>query len=387
MKKIITILSLYFIGHCVSGQPALISFEYWFDTNYSERVFTMVNPANIYELDLNIEGSDMSTGLHAFHIRFKQSNGLWSCILTKLFFKPYINPNFVEPKIISYRYWIDQEFSNTITEELQPPVNPFNLIFELDLDTLQTGLHYINTQFLDINGLWSSVLTQPFYRGEITTFSFKVFLEGPYISGMMNAGLNPDIIPLNQPYDQLPFSYPGTENVTSIPDPNIVDWILIELRDTIEAFLATEETRIARHAAFMRNDGTIVGLDGNEDIKLYVNINDSIFAVILHRNHLGIMSSASLIESNGKYSYDFTTSSSQAYNEGQKALGGEVYGMYAGDANADGSIDGSDKILWETIAGTTGYLPEDFNMDGQVMNQDKGDYWLPNIGAGTQVPE
>ena len=63
--------------------------------------------------------------------------------------------------------------------------------------------------------------------------------------------------------------------------------------------------------------------------------------------------------------------------------------MIAGDANADGLIDEYDKndTLWNQEAGYKGYFRFDLNQDGQINNLDKNDFWQPNIGKGTQVPE
>jgi hypothetical protein len=62
--------------------------------------------------------------------------------------------------------------------------------------------------------------------------------------------------------------------------------------------------------------------------------------------------------------------------------------MFAGDANADGLVDLSDKSsYWEPNAGTPGYLSSDLNLDSQVNNQDKDDMWVPNLGKASQVPQ
>ena len=47
----------------------------------------------------------------------------------------------------------------------------------------------------------------------------------------------------------------------------------------------------------------------------------------------------------------------------------------------------NDKLLWEQQLGTQGYKSTDFNMNGQVNNQDKNDNWVPNNGEGSHVPE
>ncbi|MCD4696363.1 MAG: hypothetical protein K8S16_09010, partial [Bacteroidales bacterium] len=63
-------------------------------------------------------------------------------------------------------------------------------------------------------------------------------------------------------------------------------------------------------------------------------------------------------------------------------------GIIAGDGNSSGLIDSTDKVNpWETQAGEKGYMSGDFNLDAQVDNKDKDDFWLPNEGKGYQVPE
>ena len=104
---------------------------------------------------------------------------------------------------------------------------------------------------------------------------------------------------------------------------------------------------------------------------------------------MGILSANALtVEPGGFCSYDFTSAASQAYGGGQNYLGNGFYGMIAGDANADGIIDLSDKIqIWIPQAGSAGYFNGDLNLDGQVSNPDKNEGWLKNIGTESQVPE
>jgi len=223
--------------------------------------------------------------------------------------------------------------------------------------------------------------------------NLTAFLEGPYneATGLMLPGLNPDDIPLSQPYNTVPWNYLGLESVMSIPNADIVDWVLIELRDTTDAALATGETMIARQAAFILDDGSVVGLGGNNGACSVVApaITNNLFVVIWHRNHLGILSANALTQTGGIYSYDFSTVMEQVYNggAGYKEVTTGVYGMVAGDANADGEINTTDNSLWQTNTGTKGYLSTDYDMNQQVNNQDKNDKWFPNRSYESQVPE
>jgi hypothetical protein len=208
----------------------------------------------------------------------------------------------------------------------------------------------------------------------------KVFLEGPFNGNTMDTILlQNDFIPANQPYITAPWNYTGIETVIAPPD-SVVDWALVELRHSAPMI------PLLRFAGFLKYDGTIVNLLG-QPFSFQSNIPD-IYAVIYHRNHLGILSANPLTKTTEAYTYDFTTSAAQAYNNGQKEVGSGVWGMVAGDANASGVIDISDIIsVWNIQTGKAGYLPADINLNGQVDNRDKNDLWLINTGTQTQVPD
>ncbi len=90
--------------------------------------------------------------------------------------------------------------------------------------------------------------------------------------------------------------------LAAIPNANVVDWVLVELRDAPSAAAATSATRIARQAAFILNDGSIVGLDGSSVLQFNNAINQQLFVIVNHRNHLGVLSANALTQSGGIYS-------------------------------------------------------------------------------------
>jgi len=217
-----------------------------------------------------------------------------------------------------------------------------------------------------------------------------VLLEGPFNGTTMDTDLNASgSLPLTQPYNTFPWNYWGTETVGAIPNGNVVDWVYIEYRDAVDSASATEATRIGREAAFLLNDGSVVGLDGVSNLFFSGSVVNKLYVVIHHRNHLDIMSAFALNEVSGVYSYDFTTGAGQAYGtNAQTYLGGSGYGMMGGDANADGSVDTVDKGIWDLQVGSAaGYDQIDLNMDNQVDNLDKNDIWLGNNGESAQIPE
>ena len=196
-------------------------------------------------------------------------------------------------------------------------------------------------------------------------------------------------IPLDHPYSGTPWNYSGTEYVNPIPNINIVDWILVELRETSGGpSTATSGTMIARKAGFILKGGNVVATDGANMMHFDVFITQNLYIVIWHRNHLAIMSSGPLTDVGGTYSWDFTSGTGQAYGtDAQKNLGG-IFGMFAGDGDANGTVETADKnTVWGSQVGMKGYYSGDFDMNSEVMNQDKNDVWVGNIGTESQAPE
>jgi len=250
-----------------------------------------------------------------------------------------------------------------------------------------------NCEYSDYYG---NIILSNYTNGSVTTavcntlLDLTVMLEGPFNGTGMNTDIN-GLLPLSQPYNTAPWNYTGTESVASIPNNNVVDWILVELRETAgDSSTATSATMIARQAVFVLNNGAITGMDGSNMPQFNVTISQNLFIVIWQRNHLGIMSASPVQLDGGNYTYNFTTSSEQVYGgaSGHKDLGGGVWGMIAGDGNSDGEVDINDKNdPWSIQAGASGYLNGDFDLNSEVNNIDKNDIWMPNIGRGSQVQE
>jgi len=165
-----------------------------------------------------------------------------------------------------------------------------------------TGIYVCN---ICSHSAWDNLLDDNCKEIEVTVVDKKVlvlrvFLEGCFNGILMNNALSiEDNIPIDQPYFLAPWNYSGTESVDSIPNHNVIDWVLVELRDTTNVEFATENTIISRQAAFLLRDGTITGTDGKTPLLFDVDISNNMFVVIKHRNHLGIISSNPITRNNG----------------------------------------------------------------------------------------
>jgi hypothetical protein len=222
------------------------------------------------------------------------------------------------------------------------------------------------------------------------TFTFpvdlKVFLQGPYSAGTMSTALQAGaFIPLSQPYSGAPWNYAGTENVASVP-AGVVDWILLEIRT------ADVGPSVASKAVFLMSDGSLMDVDGS----LWANLTRTVasgfdishYVIVKHRNHVPIMSAATVSLPNNGSPYDFTTAQTQAYGGGTPMadLSG-AFGLYSGDGNASYGVTATDRnAVWRVQNGTSGYLSGDFNLSNGVTAVDRNGHWRVNNGKGTLIP-
>jgi len=196
------------------------------------------------------------------------------------------------------------------------------------------------------------------------------------------------LIPLSQPYNTAPWNYAGTESVAAIP-ANVVDWVLVELRDADVASNATPATTLPGwpKAMFLRNDGKIIDLNGNLPKIGDPTISNNLFVVVRHRNHLDVLSNTGTSIMDYFRIYDFSTGINQAYggSAGYKQLSPSVYGMVQGDVTADGMVDATDFNSWGADFGNSGvYQITDMNLD---TNIDASDFngWAGNFGVTNPV--
>ena len=231
-----------------------------------------------------------------------------------------------------------------------------------------------------------------------------VFLEGPFnpatnlmlhdasVEGILNQPFGPPLPYFGNPMPD--WYYTGAEFIT-VPFPaNVVDWVLIELRDAPDVASALPATSIAQQAAFVTTDGKVVDLDAVSNLTFTASVANGLFIVVWQRNHIGVISAAPLpIPGPGDLViYNFSSASGQAYGgtSAHKQLSStpQIWGMFSGDGDGDGETQLSDEVnVWKIQAGEAGYKEGDFNINGQVNNQDKNDFWLPNLGSSSYIPE
>jgi len=289
--------------------------------------------------------------------------------------------------------WLTLNGGNMVNGSLIPGTNT-DINVGFDAAGLSEGVYYADINISSNDPVEPQVIvpcTLQIISG--ITVDLKIFLEGPFNGSEMNTDLSLTAeFPLTQPFNVAPWNYNGTESIPVVPNADVVDWVLVELRDADIAQNATGSTVIETQACLLLNDGSIVSVNGSSNPLFNNQPYQNLFAVIYSRNHLPVLSNNPLTETEGMYTYDFSTGEVQVFGGslGYKELvsGSGIWGMVGGDGNCNGEITIEDKTgAWESDTGNSGYNINDHNMDGQIDNRDKNDYILLNIGKVSQMPE
>jgi len=253
-----------------------------------------------------------------------------------------------------------------------------------------SGNVYVAGSLSSTVGNWEDWLTIKLTQHNFGV-TLKAFLQGPYNGTEMTTDLNTNgQLPLGQPFNTPPWNYAGTEQVAAIPNASVVDWVLVELRETPGgASTATGATTVATRAGFILKNGDIVSIDGISPLSFDITVTANLYAVVYHRNHLPVLSSGALLLNGATYGWDFTTGSGQAFGgtNAQGEIGTGVWGLFSGDGDANLQVNNADKNdVWKPQSGSSGYKAGDFSLDGQVDNVDKNDFWKVNSGRSAQLP-
>ena len=150
---------------------ALSSYEYWIDKDVTNKK-SVESGNGMIALDLDV--SDLSQGVHYLNFRAKDKLGNWSNLLTQYFYRTSTN-NGADNALNSYEYWIDKDIENKKTTESTNGT----IMLDLDVATLERGVHYLNFRAKDKLGNWSSLLTQYFVcpsenitKGKISNYAY-----------------------------------------------------------------------------------------------------------------------------------------------------------------------------------------------------------------------
>ena len=150
MRKYLFII-LSFVFQCFALSAGNNTCYYWFDEETERRVLTNFGSGNIL-----VDVSHLSDGLHSFNLMLKNDEFV-SVPVTHAFIKM---PALATNDLTTLKFWIDG------VEHSQQKVAYGNEVidFELDVDTLSVGMHYLQVQAVTNSGSMSNIASGYFMR-------------------------------------------------------------------------------------------------------------------------------------------------------------------------------------------------------------------------------
>lgn len=139
------LLKYFLIGEKSITQNKLTSYEYCFDGNWDASVSG--NFDKELSLDISLEG--LREGLHHLLLRVADEEGRISQTVLKNFLVYGEDPK--ERELTSYKYWID-EFDKAV----KGVTSDGNVALDIDVSSLNKGLHTLGYQIGDNKGRWSA---------------------------------------------------------------------------------------------------------------------------------------------------------------------------------------------------------------------------------------
>jgi Zn-dependent metalloprotease len=170
-------------------EESILEYEYWFDNDYNTKVQSKIPSKTNYLFNKLLPTDDLYPGLHSFHIRYKDNNGLWSSVYSDYFHKTATKPS-GEREIVAYEYWFNGDYSSKVLNQIEPSKN-VNIIDAIDPQTLIAGLHSIHYRYKDDIGQWSSVYSDYFHKtaprpsGEREIVAYEYWFNGDYSSKVL----------------------------------------------------------------------------------------------------------------------------------------------------------------------------------------------------------
>lgn len=191
----------------------------------------------------------------------------------------------------------------------------------------------------------------------------KVLLDAAYASGpLMTTNLNSGgWIPPVSPYSDAPATVD-----TSLMPSDITDWVKIEFRE-----VGNPSNIIGKSSAFLKSNGTIVGLDFVSQ-PLIKNGNPNSIVAVFHRNHLPFRTDVGLDVVNPPVTpIDFSTDTSLVYNNNSSndplLFANGKFQMWSCDVSGSTFLlNGTDVTICKTQTAVpfSGYSRADVNLSG-----------------------
>lgn len=139
---------------------SIAGYRYWIDNAFANAVFkstTATTPLLNLTETIDLTGFPKG-GNHVLNMQFKDNVGLWSTVQSTSLLNTG-GGTLIFNVVSGYRYWIDNDFANSVYKDINPTLLSVSIDENIDLKKYMGNGRMLNTQFKDAMGLWSTVIT------------------------------------------------------------------------------------------------------------------------------------------------------------------------------------------------------------------------------------
>nr|NQU93500.1 PKD domain-containing protein [Bacteroidota bacterium] len=156
---------LFLLDVLDSGNEEPITYVEYFlddDPGYGNATSVSITPGKVVELAFEVDLDGIDPGFHFANVRSKSANDVWSHAYTQLFLVDVLDSN--EEPITYVEYFLDEDpgYGNATSVSITPG-KVVELAFEVDLDGVDPGFHFINVRSKSENEVWSHSYYQLLY--------------------------------------------------------------------------------------------------------------------------------------------------------------------------------------------------------------------------------
>ncbi|MDD3739966.1 MAG: T9SS type A sorting domain-containing protein [Bacteroidales bacterium] len=138
------------------------AYQYWFNNEIASAVLVDVFPSQVVMINDSIDASELNEGINIIHIRFRDEQNLWSSTISQFFFKAAGSDSDTS-KICAYQYWFNNDIASAVTVNIDPAQVAL-INGSIEASALNDGINIIHFRLKDERNLWSSTISQFFYK-------------------------------------------------------------------------------------------------------------------------------------------------------------------------------------------------------------------------------
>lgn len=223
--------SQYFYKSTSVTNNKIQAYEYTF--NSDAPIYQPVSQSDSLVLNVGLSTASLQNGLNIFHIRFQDLNGQWSVVKSQYFYKPA--STVANNQMVAYEYWFN-DGSRTLQSVTAADSLALNL--SIDANALSEGLNTFHIHFQDLNGDWSVVKSQYFYKTKacnapslVTGYRYWFNDDSTFSNVQLDSAVNPLMMTTQV---QVPSTVPSGQNLIHFQFKDTCGLYSVAITDTFE---------------------------------------------------------------------------------------------------------------------------------------------------------